>query len=237
MFFVLYRYILYFIIIVFVQIVTIALFFVVKFYIFFCSYTDDFFFILNFFFKPFYVFSDDSVFLYGFFDSYLSDFLNSSNISFHMTYDFCHWFTVYFFFQCFSWFHFVDFFVDTGSFISTTDIFNVFFTTKVVSDDDIVFIPMQRYIVVTPGEPAIVFFKLINNTHSSFKFVSVFDVVPVHAYPYLKKIQCFCFDEILLKRNEILVLPLFFVVDPLLLNDLQVKFSTIEINYSLMKSI
>ena len=242
MVYVLYRYLLYFYVVIVIQLVIILLFFVVKFYVFLCSYTDDFFFILNFFYKV-YILSDYNVgfffistFMYDVYDTF---FFHCLSTFFFDTFIFSifHWFSFFFYFDFILWFDFVDFISFYRFALPDLNVFNVFFNTKIVLDlNCISFIPMQRFVTITAGEPVIVFFKLINHSDSSFKLISIFDIIPSHVYPYLKKIQCFCFDEILLKQHEVLVLPLFFVLDPLILNDLQIDFSTIDINYALVKS-
>jgi cytochrome c oxidase assembly protein subunit 11 len=115
--------------------------------------------------------------------------------------------------------------------------FTVYFSTDIlIFSSGFTFEPLQNYICIQVDEPVIVFFKLSNFSDEIRRFISLYDVVPFYLYPYLKKIQCFCFDEILVKPSEVLILPLFFVLDSSFINDFNPNFSSIHISYSLVLS-
>ncbi|MES1904635.1 MAG: Cytochrome c oxidase assembly protein cox11, mitochondrial, partial [Paramarteilia canceri] len=44
--------------------------------------------------------------------------------------------------------------------------------------------------------------------------IASYDMLPPEAGLYFNKIQCFCFDEQLLKPQETIDMPLLFIVDP-----------------------
>lgn len=81
------------------------------------------------------------------------------------------------------------------------------------------FEPEQKYLYVTPGETALAFFKAKNRSLFPIIGTSVYHMIPPEAGLYLNKIQCFCFDEQLLAPGEEIEMPVFFFIDPEIVND------------------
>lgn len=81
------------------------------------------------------------------------------------------------------------------------------------------FYPTQPDILVVPGETALAFFTVKNKTDKAVIGVATYNVFPPKAGLYFNKIQCFCFDEQRLKPREEVDMPVFFFVDPEMLND------------------
>lgn len=81
------------------------------------------------------------------------------------------------------------------------------------------FYPTQPDILVVPGETALAFFTVKNKTDKAVIGVATYNVHPPKAGLYFNKIQCFCFDEQRLKPREEVDMPVFFFVDPEMLND------------------
>lgn len=81
------------------------------------------------------------------------------------------------------------------------------------------FFPTQPDILVVPGETALAFFTVKNKTDKAVIGVATYNVFPPKAGLYFNKIQCFCFDEQRLKPREEVDMPVFFFVDPEMLND------------------
>ena len=81
------------------------------------------------------------------------------------------------------------------------------------------FHPEQKYVTVTPGETALAFFKAKNLSNEPTIGVSVYQMLPAEAGLYLNKIQCFCFDEQALMPNEEVDMPIFFFIDPDIMDD------------------
>jgi cytochrome c oxidase assembly protein subunit 11 len=81
------------------------------------------------------------------------------------------------------------------------------------------FEPEQKYIYVRPGETALAFFKAKNKAVVPVIGTSVYHMIPPEAGLYLNKIQCFCFDEQLLAPGEEIEMPVFFYIDPEIVND------------------
>lgn len=81
------------------------------------------------------------------------------------------------------------------------------------------FYPEQKFVTVSPGETALAFFKAKNLSDEPTIGVSVYQMLPPEAGLYLNKIQCFCFDEQALVPNEEVDMPIFFFIDPDIVDD------------------
>jgi len=84
------------------------------------------------------------------------------------------------------------------------------------------FQPMTRSIKVNPGQPTRIDYVARNRTHRSITGQAVPSVAPGLAAPYFQKTECFCFTEQLLKAGEEKQMPVIFVVDPELPDDINV---------------
>ncbi|XP_033753136.1 cytochrome c oxidase assembly protein ctaG-like [Pecten maximus] len=76
------------------------------------------------------------------------------------------------------------------------------------------FTPQQSHVKVALGETALAFYTAENPTDQPIVGVSTYTVNPIEAGLYFNKIQCFCFEEQLLKPHEKVDLPVFFYIDP-----------------------
>jgi cytochrome c oxidase assembly protein subunit 11 len=81
------------------------------------------------------------------------------------------------------------------------------------------FKPEQTTHEVTIGERDIAFYRARNLSARPVKGTATFNVTPVQAGKYFAKIQCFCFEEQVLKPGEEVRMPVVFFVDPKLLDD------------------
>ena len=95
------------------------------------------------------------------------------------------------------------------------------------------FVPQQREVRVLPGETALAFYKATNMGDKDIIGVATYSVTPAQCAPYFSKIQCFCFEEQRLNAGETVDMPVFFYLDPDLLNDLNMKgVETVTLNYT-----
>lgn len=85
------------------------------------------------------------------------------------------------------------------------------------------FVPQQREVRVLPGETALAFYTATNRSDSDIIGVATYSVTPAQVAPYFSKIQCFCFEEQRLNAGETVDMPVFFYLDPDLLNDLNMR--------------
>ncbi|KAK5997288.1 Cytochrome c oxidase assembly protein COX11 [Cladobotryum mycophilum] len=99
------------------------------------------------------------------------------------------------------------------------------------------FVPQQREVRVLPGETALAFYKAVNLGDQDIIGVATYSVTPAQCAPYFSKIQCFCFEEQRLNAGEEVDMPVFFYLDPDLLNDLNMKgIETVTLNYTFFKA-
>ena len=88
------------------------------------------------------------------------------------------------------------------------------------------FVPTQLDVKVVPGETALSFFTVTNHSDKPLTGVATYNVYPPKAGLYFQKIQCFCFEEQLLLPGETVDMPVFFFVDPDIVNDSQLNHVT-----------
>jgi len=88
------------------------------------------------------------------------------------------------------------------------------FDAKTHSSTDWKFSPVQDKVVVHPGETALAFYRVKNPLDEPVIGVATYTVLPYEAGAYFNKIQCFCFEEQLLKPHEDVFMPVLFYLDP-----------------------
>lgn len=81
------------------------------------------------------------------------------------------------------------------------------------------FKPSQKEVIVLPGETVLAFYVAENRSDKPITGIATYNVTPSRAGMYFNKIQCFCFDEQRLKPGESLDMPVFFYLDPSLVDD------------------
>jgi cytochrome c oxidase assembly protein subunit 11 len=81
------------------------------------------------------------------------------------------------------------------------------------------FTPTQRHVKVVPGETALTFFRVTNHADHAIVGVATYNVYPPKMGLYFNKIQCFCFEEQRVLAGETVDMPVFFFIDPDVLND------------------
>ena len=87
--------------------------------------------------------------------------------------------------------------------------------------------------IVTIGEREMAFYTAKNLSARPVKGTATFNVTPVQAGKYFSKIQCFCFNEQILKPGEEVRMPVVFFVDPAILRDPDSKgISEITLSYT-----
>jgi cytochrome c oxidase assembly protein subunit 11 len=100
------------------------------------------------------------------------------------------------------------------------------------------FVPQQREVRVLPGETALAFYKATNMGDQDIIGVATYSVTPAQCAPYFSKIQCFCFEEQRLNAGETVDMPVFFYLDPDLLNDINMKgIETVTLNYTFFSTL
>eukprot|EP00956_Cyclotella_meneghiniana_P022125 scaffold41272_cov38-Cyclotella_meneghiniana.AAC.1 len=85
------------------------------------------------------------------------------------------------------------------------------------------FVPTQLDVKVVPGETALSFFTATNHSDKAITGVATYNVHPPKVGLYFSKIQCFCFEEQRLLPGETVDMPVFFFIDPEIMDDPQLK--------------
>ncbi|KAF6844999.1 cytochrome c oxidase assembly protein cox11 [Colletotrichum musicola] len=99
------------------------------------------------------------------------------------------------------------------------------------------FTPQQREVRVLPGETALAFYTATNNSDQDIIGVATYSVTPGQVAPYFSKIQCFCFEEQRLNAGETVDMPVFFYLDPDIVNDVNMRgIETVTLNYTFFKA-
>jgi cytochrome c oxidase assembly protein subunit 11 len=95
------------------------------------------------------------------------------------------------------------------------------------------FTPQQREVRVLPGETALAFYTASNKSEHDIIGVATYSVTPAQVAPYFSKIQCFCFEEQRLNAGETVDMPVFFYIDPDIINDLNARgIETVTLSYT-----
>lgn len=121
--------------------------------------------------------------------------------------------------------------------VANADLLTVRFDTTVGDILPWSFVPLQLDVKVVPGETALSFFRVTNNSNKAITGVATYNVHPPKVGLYFQKIQCFCFEEQRLLPGETVDMPVFFFVDPEFLNDPQVSYvRSITLSYTFFKT-
>jgi len=64
------------------------------------------------------------------------------------------------------------------------------------------FKPQQTEITIIPGETTLAFYTATNPTDELIVGISTYNVIPFEVGQYFNKIQCFCFEEQMLKPHQ-----------------------------------
>lgn len=92
----------------------------------------------------------------------------------------------------------------------------VYFDANVNRDLSWEFEPEQAYMDVKLGQTAIAYYKAHNYSDKPLVGSATFNVTPMKAAPFFVKIDCFCFEEQLLKPGESVSMPVQFFVEPVM---------------------
>ena len=90
------------------------------------------------------------------------------------------------------------------------------------------FKPAVRSVQVHPGEMATVMYEFTNVQNRSMAAQAIPSYAPQQASPHFNKLECFCFNEYLLKPGERKQWPVVFYLDPKLPKDV----TTITLSYT-----
>ena len=107
------------------------------------------------------------------------------------------------------------------------------FNSDVSNDVPWRFKPSQREIELRVGEVGLAFYTATNESKNTILGSATFNVTPLKAGIYFTKIDCFCFEEQVLRPGESAELPVTFFIDPDIVNDRDMDdVTTITLSYT-----
>ncbi len=99
-----------------------------------------------------------------------------------------------------------------------------------------IFKPEQKEIILNVGQTALIYYSAENNSDQTIKGTATFNVTPNKAGGYFYKIDCFCFQEQVVKPGEKVLLPVTFFIDPEIENDRNADdIKTITLSYDFFR--
>lgn len=114
-----------------------------------------------------------------------------------------------------------------------TRMFSVQFDTNVANGLPWRFIPEQPRIDARAGETITVFYKITNKSDQETAGMATYNVQPDIMAPYFNKLQCFCFNEMVLKPHETVEVPVVFFIDPAAAQDRDIeRIAMISLSYT-----
>lgn len=95
------------------------------------------------------------------------------------------------------------------------------------------FFPDQPDVQVVPGRAFLVSYTAHNPAAVATRGTATFNVIPLKAGKYFKKIHCFCFDAQTLEAGQTAHFPVSFAIDPAIEHDPQLReVGTITLSYT-----
>lgn len=118
----------------------------------------------------------------------------------------------------------------------SSKVYTIQFNSDVSDDMPWTFRPIQNEIKVRAGETALAFYNAANLTDQPIIGISTYNVTPQKVGLYFNKIQCFCFEEQLLKPKEHIEMPVLFFIDPEIADDPRmIDIDQITLSYTFFK--
>lgn len=106
------------------------------------------------------------------------------------------------------------------------------FNADVSNDVPWRFKPSQREVELRVGEVALAFYTATNESKKTILGSATFNVTPLKAGIYFTKVDCFCFEEQVLRPGESADLPVTFFIDPDIVDDRDMDdVTTITLSY------
>ena len=107
------------------------------------------------------------------------------------------------------------------------------FNTDINADLPWEFKAEKKYVNVNIGQQALITYKAKNWSGQTTGGTAVYNVTPPKAGKYFRKIECFCFQEQVLKAGENVDMPILFFIDPAFADDRDMEdVTTITLSYT-----
>lgn len=102
-----------------------------------------------------------------------------------------------------------------------------------VMNAPVLFRPLQTGLDIRLGEHGLAFYEVTNTSDKDISLMASYNVTPHKAGLYFNKLECFCFDERIIKAGETKKLPVIFFVGPELDEERNMKdVRTITLSYT-----
>jgi cytochrome c oxidase assembly protein subunit 11 len=103
--------------------------------------------------------------------------------------------------------------------VVTDRVISIRFDANTAPDLDWEFTPEQQSIQARVGEPFLAYYRATNRSGEPLVGTATYNVTPLKAGKYFKKIACFCFTKQPLAPGQSARLPLQFFIDPAIVDD------------------
>jgi len=112
----------------------------------------------------------------------------------------------------------------------------VLFNTDVSPELSWQFKPLQSTQTVKVGETKLAFFEAENTGDEPVVGMAMYNVTPSKIGAYFDKVQCFCFNQQLIKPHQKVSFPVSFFIDPAIMDDKNLDdVSEVTLSYSFFK--
>lgn len=114
-----------------------------------------------------------------------------------------------------------------------TKLLKIIFDANVDKNLPWIFKSEQNEATIRVGENNLIFYTAENKTDQNIIGTAVYNVTPHKAAKYFNKIQCFCFEEQLLKARQKMIMPVSFFIDSAIEDDPNLQdVDTITLSYT-----
>jgi len=111
------------------------------------------------------------------------------------------------------------------------NLFDIVLYTRRTTLGIVEFYSLQKSIKVFVDEVSLIFFRIYNPVHYKYGNIFIYLVYPQYFGVYLSKIQCFCFEAIVVNAFEVLDLPVLFFLSSEIKLELISAFSRVGLLY------
>ena len=122
---------------------------------------------------------------------------------------------------------------NTFSEVVSSEKLNIQFISHEVNKNKLEFKPKEFEMIISPGKVYSTVYVATNKSNSKIIGQAIPSVSPNEAAKYLKKLECFCFEEQTFKPGEVVELPLYFAID----EKMPKRIKTITLSYSFFEAI
>ncbi len=117
--------------------------------------------------------------------------------------------------------------------VVTSKVIKVRFNADVHRDLPWNFKPLQFEMEIHPGQTGLAFYEVHNEDSKPITGIATYNVTPEKAGIYFNKIDCFCFEEQIIKPGETVNLPVQFYISPEIVDDVNMAdIDTITLSYT-----